>query len=55
MPDKMIDLLFRFLNQNAGQLSQRARRGEFAALSAAETQQVENIYAQIFDAGEPGE
>ncbi len=43
MPDKMIDLLFRFLNQNAGPLSQRARIGKFVALSAAETQEVENI------------
>ena len=32
MPERLIDLLFRFLSQNDGRLSQRAREKEFAAL-----------------------
>ncbi len=36
MPDRTFDLLFRFLRQNGGRLSKRAREGEFKALTAAE-------------------
>ena len=36
MPDRTIDLLFRFLHQNGGQLSKHAREQEFAQLTDAE-------------------
>lgn len=48
MPDKIIDLLFRFLNQNEGRLSKRARDQEFDALTEAETEQIERMYQEIF-------
>ncbi len=51
MPDRMIDLLFRFLHQNEGRLSLRAREHEFEALSDAEVGHVERIYKDTF--GEP--
>ncbi len=54
MPERTMDLLFRFLNQNEGKLSARARRKEFAALSDTETAGVEAIYRDLFadDGGE---
>ena len=54
MPERTMDLLFRFLNQNEGKLSARARRKEFAALSDTETARVEAIYRDLFadDGGE---
>ncbi len=48
MPDRTVDLLFRFLHQNQGQLSMRAREKEFAAMTEQETAQVEDVYGQIF-------
>ncbi len=48
MPDRTIDLLFRFLHQNQGRLSKRVREKEFAALTEQETEQVEEMYGQIF-------
>ena len=48
MPNRTIDLLFRFLNQNNGQLSARARGKEFAALSDVETDRVEAAYRDLF-------
>ena len=48
MPERSIDLLFRFLHQNGGRLSQRARECEFAELSGEETGRVEGIYRQRF-------
>ena len=48
MPGPTIDLLFRFLQQNDGALSKRAREKEFAALSDGEAKTIEDIYAQIF-------
>ena len=48
MPDRTVDLLFRFLHQNQGRLSKRAREKEFAALTEQETAQVEDAYEQIF-------
>ena len=44
MPTRTVDLLFRFLQQNNGQLSARARGKEFAALTDHEVERVENIY-----------
>ena len=48
MPERMIDLLFRFLHQNGGQLSQRAREREFAELSGEEAERIEAIYRNRF-------
>lgn len=48
MPDKTIDLLFRFLHQDDGQLSNRARSREFAELTDAEAERIEAIYAETF-------
>lgn len=48
MPDRTIDLLFRFLQQNGGRLSKRARDHEFNSLTDAETGRVESIYKEIF-------
>jgi hypothetical protein len=48
MPDRTIDLLFRLLHQNAGQLSKRAREREFAPLTEAEAAAVEAAYRESF-------
>ncbi|MEP4379780.1 MAG: Fic family protein [Alphaproteobacteria bacterium] len=48
MPERLIDLLFRFLHQNEGRLSNRARDKEFSELTPDETQKIETIYAEIF-------
>jgi hypothetical protein len=45
MPDRLLDLLFRFLRQNDGRLSKRAREREFPALTDAEAARIEAIYA----------
>lgn len=48
MPDKRVALLIRFLNQNDGRFSNRARGKEFSALTHKEVQAIENKYAEIF-------
>lgn len=48
MPNRTLDLLFQFLHQNEGRLSNRARRKEFAALNDDEVAQIEAIYAESF-------
>jgi hypothetical protein len=48
MPDRTIDLLFRFLRQNGGRLSQRAREREFAALTDSEVETIERLYQETF-------
>ena len=48
MPDRTITLLTRFLEQNGGQLSNRARTREFEQLSEEEVGQVEELYARCF-------
>jgi hypothetical protein len=52
MPERVIDLLFRFLNQNGGQLSQRAREKEFSALTEEEARRIEAIYRETFNPAE---
>ncbi len=52
MPDKRVDLLIRFLNQNNGKLSKRRREKEFNALTDKEVQAIENKYDEIFYRGE---
>jgi len=51
MPDLVLDLLFRFLRQNGGTLSSRAREREFADLTDAEAARIEAIYAETRPAG----
>ncbi|HUX78137.1 MAG TPA: Fic family protein [Alphaproteobacteria bacterium] len=48
MPDHTVDLLIRFLQQNKGVLSQRAKEKEFKALTTKECDQLEKLYRQIF-------
>jgi hypothetical protein len=48
MPERSIDLLFRFLNQHRGRLSRRARDGEFEKLTDDEASRVETIYRDNF-------
>ena len=48
MPERTVNLLFRFLKQNDGALSNRAREKEFAALTDEEARQIEAIYADAF-------
>lgn len=47
MPDRLMDLLFRFLHQNGGVLSKRAREREFAEMTDSEAVEVEAIYAGV--------
>jgi len=49
MPDRMIALLIRFLEQNEGKISKRAKDKEFGALSEQETDAIEKNYKRIFD------
>ncbi|MFH1156668.1 MAG: Fic family protein [Pseudomonadota bacterium] len=48
MPDRLVDLLIRFLVQNGGKLSKRAREKEFKKLTDREIQTIEQKYAEIF-------
>jgi len=48
MPGATTDLLFRFLRQNGGSLSKRAREHEFASLTDTEATAVEAIYGEEF-------
>ncbi len=48
MPDRTIDLLFRFLWQNQGSLSQRARGKEFGKLTTGEADRMEELYRETF-------
>lgn len=49
MPMAQVELLHKFLDQNDGHLSQRARAKEFASLDNAEVEQVEALYANSFE------
>lgn len=51
MPDRTIDLLFRFLHQNSGRLSNRARENEFKQLTKEEVTAVETAYLSSFPPG----
>lgn len=48
MPDNTIDLLFRFLYQNEGRFSARAREREFRELTNNEAERIEAIYGEVF-------
>jgi hypothetical protein len=49
MPDRTVDLLFRFLHQNGGRLSKRARDQEFESLTDSEVGDVEEAYRASFE------
>lgn len=51
MPERLVDLLFRLLNQNGGRLSQRAREREFKELTDEEAKRIEAIYNNTFPSG----
>jgi hypothetical protein len=48
MPDSMIALLVRFLEQNDAKLSKRVKEKEFVMLSNDEVSSIEEVYSQIF-------
>jgi hypothetical protein len=48
MPNRTVDLLHRFLRQNKGALSKRARTQEFALLTDEEARAIERAYAAAF-------
>jgi len=48
MPDKLVDLLIRFLDQNGGKLSKRAREKEFNQLTETEVEAIESKRDEIF-------
>lgn len=48
MPDKLVSVLLRFLEQNQGVLAKRAREKEFHQLTDKEVKQIEAEYAEIF-------
>lgn len=49
MPNKLVDLLIRFLFQNSGKLSKRSRKSEFEKLTDDEIQVIEKKYAETFN------
>lgn len=48
MPDNMVALLVRFLEQNNGKLSKRARTKEFETLADGEVEEMEDRFNEIF-------
>ena len=48
MPERLSNLLFRFLRQNGGKLSHRGRTREFAQLTEEEINRAEALYRQAF-------
>lgn len=48
MPDYIIDLLIRFLQQNNGKLSKRALEKEFNMLTQSERHELERLYREVF-------
>lgn len=48
MPDKLISVLVRFLEQNQGVLSKRAKEKEFSMLTEREIKRIESTYTEIF-------
>jgi len=54
MPARTVQLLHRFLEQNGGRLSKRARAGEFAALTDDDVGRIERLYRQLFQEASEG-
>lgn len=50
MPDRLVTLLVKFLSQNDGVLSKRAREKEFSALSEQEVAHIERLFRKTFTA-----
>jgi hypothetical protein len=48
MPDRTVAVLIRFLEQNNGVLSNRAKSKEFSALSSNEVKSIEDMFDEIF-------
>jgi len=48
MTDKLVSVLVRFLEQNQGVLSKRAREKEFSMLTEREVTRIESTYTEIF-------
>ncbi|MDH5381706.1 MAG: cell filamentation protein Fic, partial [Cyclobacteriaceae bacterium] len=48
MPDSLVALLVKFLDQNNGVLSKRAKEKEFSELSEKEVDSIEKLYNEIF-------
>ncbi len=51
MPDRLVDLLIRFLSQNEGGFSKRKQAKEFEGLTEKEIKAIETKYAEIFGIG----
>jgi hypothetical protein len=49
MPDKFVSMLVRFLEQNNGSLSKRAKTKEFSLLNDNEAKEIEKTYHNIFE------
>jgi hypothetical protein len=49
MPDRLVAVLVKFLSQNNGTLSNRAKEKEFSALSEKEVKSIEKLYSEIFE------
>ena len=49
MPDKLVAMLVRFLEQGRGTLSKRARAKEFSELKDEEVAEIENVFQEIFE------
>jgi len=49
MPDKMVSLLIRFLEQNSGSLSKRSREKEFAKFTDKDAKKIEANYKSVFE------
>jgi len=48
MPDSMITLLVKFLEQGQGKISQRGRKKEFKQLTSREVGMIEKKYKDVF-------
>src|SRR5438034_2261945 len=51
VPNSKLDLLWRFLQQNEGKFSRRARAKEFSQLTDEEAAQVENAFDEVWSTG----
>ncbi len=49
MPDKMVSMLVRFLEQNNGSISQTVKSKEFSLLTEDEIKEIENHFKEIFE------
>jgi Fic family protein len=51
MPNTKLDLLWRFLQQNDGKFSKRARTNEFSQLTDEEAAEIEQAFHEVWSAG----